>query len=271
MSPLLLTLLPFLLGPAITLLVVLYFFRVRARVARGEPAIKVPGKAAIRGFAFLAVTLLSLWFGFVGAAIIGAVAPQAVMFAADMACPGGVKHDSFDYSYKPGQRGTSQVFRCELPGQAPKEITGLTFVYAGLSFSAAVLVLLLLSWAFVKPLLARFWRRFRNGSTSSMSGPPGSGAGGSVSDLLASVLAAARTGTRTSTTMFVNGQRVNLGAGDQDAVRHTVAEAFDEQPQRPQTERSLSERLKALEELYRAGTINRDEYDAARARLLSEI
>lgn len=227
MSPLLLTLLPFLIGPAITLLVFLILFRARARVARGEPAVKVPAKAALRGFAFLAATLMSLWFGFVGAAVIGAVAPRAVMFAADMACPGGVKHDSFDYLYKPGQRGTSQVYMCELPGQAPKEITGRTFVYAGLSFSAAALVFLLVAWAFVKPLLARFWHRIRNASTANMGVPPWSGG--------------------------------------------SMSEAFGQQPQRPQAQRSMSERLKALEELYRGGTINREEYDAARARLLSEI
>lgn len=36
----------------------------------------------------------------------------------------GVQHDSYAYSYRPGNHGTAQVFTCQLPGAAPKDISG---------------------------------------------------------------------------------------------------------------------------------------------------
>lgn len=273
MGPLVLTLLPVLIGPVITVVVLIFVFRVRARAMRGEPGIRAPRRRSIMGLALAGVVGTSLFFGFVGAAMIGALAPRSIMFAAEMACPGGVQHNSFSYSYKPGQRGTSQVFRCEFPGQSPTDITGLTFVYAGLSFSAAALIVLLTLWALIWQRLTAFFNRVRPLGPTASGGKPDPESGASISDLITSVMetAAGRAQRTQTTSVYVNGQRVALDPNDDAAVRQTVADAFGEQPHEPQPHRSLGERLKELEELYRAGTINRSEYDDGRARLLSEI
>lgn len=273
MGSLLLTLLPFLIGPVITLVVFIFVFRVSARVMRGEPAIRAPRRRTIMGFVLAGVVVASLFFGFVGAAIIGALAPRSVMFAADMACPGGVQHNSYDYSYKPGQRGTSQEFRCDLPGQASTDITGTTFVYAGLSFSAAALIVLLVLWALLWPRVTAFFNRLRTGGAFAASGKPDADSDASVSDLITSVMGAVATRAKRTQTasVFVNGERVDLSPNDEAAVHRTVADAFGAEPHEPRPHRSLSERLQELEALYRAGTISRSEYDEGRARLLSEI
>lgn len=269
----LLTLLPILIGPVITVLVVIYVLRLVARAKRGEPMFKAPTKSTFRGVAFTVALGVSLFLGFVGAAVAGALLPRTVMFAADMACPGGMKHDSFNYSYKPGQRGTAQVFTCELPGQAPRDITGVTFVYAGLSFSAAALLLLLVFWSIVSPLLGRLFNRDSDAWTTTFAGgPTGSGPGGAINDIITSALASARTRTVSeSASVYVNGQRVNLDPEGESAVRQGVADAFAAVPHAQDHQRNLGDRLKELEELYRTGTINRDEYEAARARMLAEL
>jgi len=246
----LLTLLPVLIGPIITVLVVIYVLRVVARTKRGEPMFKAPTKSAFRGVAFTVALGVSLFLGFVGAAVAGALLPRTVIFAADMACPGGVRHDSFNYSYKPGQRGTAQVFTCELPGQAPRDITGVTFVYAGLSFSAAALVLLLIFWSLVSPLLGRLFKRDSDAwATTFAGGPTGSGPGGANNDIITSALASARTRTVSeSGGVFVNGQRVNPDPAGESAVRQGVANAFGAVPHAQQPQRNLGDRFRELEE-----------------------
>lgn len=86
--------------------------------------------------------VVSLFSGFVGAAILGAVAPGTVGFAAELACDGTVDHYFYGYSYKPGQSGTSQEWTCTSASGEKERIVGMTFVYAGLVFSAGAAVAL---------------------------------------------------------------------------------------------------------------------------------
>ena len=102
------------------------------------------------------LTGLGLFLGFVGAAVIGATAPKTIAFAAEMACDGTVDHETLAYSYKPGQRGTSQEWTCTTASGESTRIVGITYLYAALVFSAGSVALLvglcLLVWVFL-------WRR----------------------------------------------------------------------------------------------------------------
>ncbi len=274
-----LTLLPLLIGPIITITVIVFVLSAKRRVARGEPVLHAPTKQTVRIWAVLAALGFSLFVGFVGAAVIGAVFPKSVMFAADMACAGTVSHDSFDYSYKPGQHGTSQEFECLVPGQEPQRIVGKTFLFAGLTFSGGAFVVMLIALAMLGNLVHRFFGgRFSGGSdTQNPSGPT---TGGNLGSVIDGFLANARTRGQSdgSTTVLVNGKQVNLAPSEAGAlyrsISATVAAAGGAQPQGGQPvndERSIAERLQEVEELYRSGAINRDEYEVARERVLGEI
>lgn len=99
---------------------------------------------------------ISLFCGFVGAAVLGAVAPGTIGFAAELACAGTVDHSTYSYSYKPGQRGTSQVWTCTAATGETTPIVGRTYVYAALTFSAGSAVVLGLlgavAWGFLRRL-----------------------------------------------------------------------------------------------------------------------
>src|SRR5690606_33497036 len=84
----------------------------------------------------------SLFLGFVGAAVLGAVAPGTVGFAAELACAGTVDHTTERYSYKPGQSGTSQEWTCTSATGESTRIVGPTYVYAALVFSAGSVAVL---------------------------------------------------------------------------------------------------------------------------------
>ncbi len=103
------------------------------------------------------VAFLSLFFGFVGAAVLGAVAPGTVAFAADMACDGTVDHSTYSYSYRPGQRGTSQVWTCTSASGEETQIVGKTYVYASLVFSAGSAVVLGLLATGAGAFMRRVW------------------------------------------------------------------------------------------------------------------
>ncbi len=281
MTSVLLILLPFLIGPVITIVVIVLVLRAKGRLARGEPTFSKPSKRTLFGFGFLSALGFSLFTGFVSAAVLGAVVPQTVGFAAEMACPGQVSHDSYNYSYKPGQHGTAQQFTCLVPGQAPQEITGKTFVYAGLSFSAGALVLIALLWSFVGRFVRGFLGgRFTSQQAATLFGPDVPGSGGVAAELIESVLGKLRSNApgEAATTVYVNGKQVNLASGETHDLNRSIAAALgaaggaegavgEPEP----AERTVGERLRKLEELYRSGLVHREEYDAARERILKEI
>lgn len=174
----------------------------------------------------------------------------------------------------------ARLLRLLLPARKPRHSAGVhvpaarcgsqgyfggTFLYAGLRFSAAALVL-------VKPRLGRFYNRPRGFQPPPIGGPPGPDSGGSNGDLVTTALASARQGLRTeTTTMHVNGKRVDLDTDEQPAVRQVVADGMGGESSDPEPQRSIGERLQESEVLYRAGRIIRAEHAAGRARIISEI
>lgn len=143
------------LGIVVTLLIVL-------RRPLLNAAANLPRKLGRRSRRVVTVAVLAwllglgLFLGFVGAAVIGATAPQTIAFAAEMACDGTVDHETLAYSYKPGQRGTSQEWTCTTASGESTRIVGITYLYAALVFSAGSVALLVglcvLVWVFL-------WRR----------------------------------------------------------------------------------------------------------------
>jgi len=102
----------------------------------------------------LCILSISLFLGFVGGAVLAAVAPNTVGFAAELACAGVVEHTSQAYSYKPGQSGITQEWTCTSAGGETKRIVGPTYVYAAIVFSAGVAavlgVLAVVGWSLLK-------------------------------------------------------------------------------------------------------------------------
>lgn len=109
---------------------------------------------------------ISLFLGFVGAAVLTALAPRTVAFAAELACDGTMNHSSTAYQYKPGQRGTLQEWTCTAASGETTRIVGPTYLYASLTFSAGSFVLL-----GVLVTIARLVRR-RPNTTRRGSGSP---------------------------------------------------------------------------------------------------
>lgn len=232
MGTALLFLLPSLLIPLIVLVIAGMAIRAWRRAATGEGGFRAPGKGTVTGVVIAVLLGISLFWGVVAAAVIGAVAPKTVLFAAEMACAGTVTHESVGYSYKPGQQGVAQLFTCTIDGER-RNIILPTFLYAGLTFSAGVFVVLLLLAAFLGPRLRTLLSALR-GRVTERTGPAFAGAGSTV---------------------------------DAWAAPHFATEAA----QQPAAEHGIGERLRELEELYRSGAVTRAEYEAARAKLLSEL
>lgn len=252
MGTALLFFLPQLVSLVVFLLVGVVLYRVWRRSVRGEPLFRAPRRGAVWGVVVVALLGVSLFTGFVGAAVIGALAPRSVMFAADMACPGVVSHDSVGYSYKPGQRGVAQVFTCTVAGEE-RDIILATFGYAGLTFSAAAFAVLLLLAVTVGPRLPGLLR-FALGRLSARSADVAGAAA------MASVV-----------TDAMKEAAAGLAAGAGAAPPRAAATASATPTGGGSAGRGLGERLRELEELYRAGSITRAEYETARARLLAEL
>lgn len=236
---------------------------------------RVPARRIVATALLVALLGLSLFAGFVGAAIIGAVAPSTVAFANGMACRGGTpSHASYDYSYKPGQRGTAQVFSCQQPDGSVRDATGATFVYAGATFSAGALVLLTLLVLVGWPILRRMLKRLINSPRIvGVAGPDGTVPNPwSASDLQDLTDALTRGIPKippsASTRGSSEGARSDTstgGDGRWDAT--TGASGTNVGPDA----RTVAERLEEVERLYRNGLLNRSEYEAARAKIIAEL
>ncbi len=238
---------------------------------------RVAGRTPLKVIGFVALIGVALFCGFVGAAVVGAVFPRSVAFANAMACKGGAaQHDSYNYSYKPGQQGVSQVFSCVMPDGEVKTVTLQTFLYAGLVFSGGAFVVLALLAATVLPALGRglgnAWRR-RTGATS------GVGFAGIDLQEILDRSRQAKERSAGTTTVFVNGEQVDLDPEAKANLFRTVAgvAAAATDPNNGAAAdpkaggRTVAERLEEVEGLYRAGRLSRSEYDALRARILSDL
>ncbi len=242
--------------PLVIYLVVFLVLRRVWVIARSD----APAKGAKQLAGVIAVLVwvgASLFTGFVGAAIIGALAPGTIGFAAELACDGTVRHSSFDYSYKPGQAGTSQEWTCTPANGTTERIVGKTFVYAGAVFSAGTAVLLgvlgLLGWRLVRG----FWRRRTAGGAGAW--PRWPFPDGPSSPNLDAILSKFRSSEATNRpAVYVNGRPV--GAGVPPAASTSSG-----------TRRSVAERLEEIEKLYRERHLTREEYEAARAHVVAEL
>ncbi len=171
------TFLPMLLGLLMTplsLLVPGIFLVILWRILRRSPtasllrtspiAPMVEGRAngclmAIRVGILLAMLPISLFCGLMVASIGGVIYPPVVQVTTPWVCDGDSQLHTRDYSYKPGQHGTSMVFTCSEDGE-DKDITMKVFGAATLLYSA-------ISCALLLPLtLLLFWllRRFSRSS-----------------------------------------------------------------------------------------------------------
>lgn len=242
--------------PLVVFLVVFLVLRRAWVIARSDAPAQ--GAKQLAGLiAVLVWVVASLFTGFVGAAIIGALAPGTVGFAAELACAGTVRHSSFDYSYKPGQAGTSQEWTCTSANGTTERIVGKTFVYAGAVFSAGAAVLLgvlgLLGWRLVRG----FWRRLTAGGAGA--GPRWPFPGGPGSPKLDGIVSKFGSSEDPSgPAVYVNGRPV--GAGVPPAASTSSG-----------THRSVAERLEEIEKLYRERLLTREEYEAARAHVVAEL
>lgn len=249
---------------------------------------RVAGRTPLKVIGFVALIGVALFCGFVGAAVVGAVFPRSVAFANAMACKGGTaQHDSYNYSYKPGQQGVSQVFSCVMPDGEIKTVTLRTFLYAGLVFSGGAFVVLALLAATVLPALGRGlgngWRRRTGQRFDEFMETAGvSTAGGFAGIDLQETLERSRQAkgrSASTTTVFVNGKQVDLDPEAKADLFRSVAgvAAAATDPHNGATAdpkaggRTVAERLEEVEKLYREGHLSRAEYDAVRARILADI
>ncbi|MCO5174289.1 MAG: hypothetical protein M9914_08855 [Trueperaceae bacterium] len=227
---------------------------------------------------------VALFIGYVGAAVIGAVAPGTVAFANDMACGGGTAlHHSYGYSYKPGQTGVSQVFSCQLPDGTIEDVTLQTFLYAGLVFSGGAFVVLALLALTVLPALGRALRRRIGGRLDDFMAPTGVGATGAFGGLdiqgIYDRASARKAQSSSATPVFVNGKQVDLDPEAQANLYRTVASVAGAAGDRDERAtagskadgRTVAERLEEVERLYRDGRLTRTEYDAVRTRILADL
>lgn len=227
---------------------------------------------------------VALFIGYVGAAIVGAVAPGTVAFANGMACQDGTAlHDSYGYSYKPGQSGVSQVFSCQLPDGTVENVTLQTFLYAGLVFSGGAFVVLALLALTVLPALGRALRRRIGGRLDDFMAPAGVGATSAFGGLdvqgIYDMARARKAQSSSSTTVFVNGKQVDLDPEAQADLYRTVAsvtaaagDGNERATADPKADgRTVAERLDEVERLYRDGRLTRAEYDAVRTRILTDL
>lgn len=191
---------------------------------------------------------MSLFIGFVGVAVTGALAPNAVRFGGALACSGTVVSESTQYSYKPGQHGVAREFYCLADDGTTQAITGRTFVYSSLLVAAAALVVLTLLFLFVRGSLRR---RFSFVSTATQPftvTPSGQVMGGG------------RLGEQFEEFL----SRSQVVATDKAENNRSSAAAGSG---RTNTE----ERLAILERLYRSGQVTLQEYNAKRAEILADL
>lgn len=246
---------------------------------------RVAGRTPLKVIGFVMLVGVALFCGFVGAAVVGAVFPRSVAFANAMACQGGTaQHDSYGYSYKPGQYGVNQVFSCVMPDGEVKTVTLRTFLYAGLVFSGGAFVVLGLLAATLLPALGRtlggMWSRRTGQRFDEFMETAGVNTTGGID--LQEILDRSRQAkgrSASTTTVFVNGKQVDLDPEAKADLFRSVAgvAAAAADPHNGATAdpeaggRTVAEHLEEVEKLYREGHLSRAEYDAVRERILADI
>jgi hypothetical protein len=225
-----------LIGPIALLIIGLGIraaFRARSGGGRGG---SLPGAGAKLGCGLIFLVGVCGFCGLMVATAGGAMNPALVTRAAPWVCDGTVETRSRDYSYKPGQQGTSHNITCTEADGGSRDITlraiGAATIYYTLIFLPFGLLLLLA----VRALFRR--------SVGGMAARAGMGPGDA--DKLRSFLAG----------------RLRT---DADIIRRPAAAPSGPTPD------SIEERLRHLQSLRESGLVSDAEYQAKRAEILAEL
>lgn len=256
--------------------------------------------AVVRRGLLLAALPASLFCGLMVVSIGGVIHPPIVEVVTPWVCDGGnARLHTEDYSYKPGQRGTSMTFSCtDAQGQS-RDITFKVLGAATLFYSAILAAILLpLAW-----WVGRFMRL--SAAPGSMASPPRTHTptvDGGPDDTLREVIhhlrhapvSPARRGTADDalhgvidnlrhagiTTVTLNGRQVRADPGMIDGLLHTLcgqARSGDiggdsAHARTGQTvEGDIGERLLKLQALHRSGAISDADFEAKKAEILREL
>ena len=221
---------------------------------------------------------ISLFIGLMLASAGGVLIPQLWMPSAHLLCDGQVSVSAQDYSYKPGQHGTSMTVTCTEDDGTQTRITLASIFLSALLYGLALFVLMELIGA-----LLRGVRRDPPTASGGQGSPPWQTPGvqsgfekflqrnepsvstdgieglqhlsdklrrvlpGEMSALVQQALEASARKHAGSATVIVNGQHVDVTHDD------------------------LAERLQKLKKLHDAGLIDDDEYAAKKSSLLNDL
>ncbi|WP_297833413.1 SHOCT domain-containing protein [Thermomonas sp.] len=282
---LLTSLLPLLIVP-----LVIGFVLYRLKRGFGLPTSPFGGKLARLATFALPVILLPicLFCGLMVAVIGGVTYPPTVEVAAPWVCDGPIQLDTRNYSYKPGQHGTSMTYTCAEAQGAQHDVTlrllgAATLLYSAILYALALVLLLAVR------LLFRFGAA-RSAPTDT-SGRPATVSGGNdsgIANLLGNMMPEARTNAalrdflqgapnRSTTTINVNGQPVSADSSQEllGAVATLLKNAGPGQVQVSSSthvvEGDAAARLLRLVELHRSGALTDAEFEAKKARILREL
>ncbi len=232
--------------PLIAPVTILFFLRRRIPGLSAALSIRNAFFSRLLGHQWLRIPI-SLFIGLMIATAGGALHPPLLTVAAPVLCDGDMDISSRNYSYKPGQSGTSHTIRCEREGRV-QEVTLRAIGVSTLIYGAGAWVLLTL-------LNLRSKRQQDENPNEGLAAGISSGFGGRVlaDDLIAAFTQKMKKGTGSPVTFNLRSFTTTPSSGETPSGG------------------DVASRLKQLKALRDQGLISAQDYESRKQDILNEL